>query len=139
MLNYRWINNRKTFGRKRSQTYLCRPEKWMPKGLFRGNGSVVQLVRMPPCHGGGRGFESRPVRRRGYSNVASFCLCPIMFTSCKVKRIIPFTKDFQKTLISGYWNTIPDCLPILKQKFPGNWFISKNALINQQLCQGKGI
>ncbi len=27
-------------------------------------GSVVQLVRMPPCHGGGRGFESRPVRRK---------------------------------------------------------------------------
>ncbi len=28
------------------------------------NGSVVQLVRMPPCHGGGRGFESRPVRKK---------------------------------------------------------------------------
>jgi hypothetical protein len=27
-------------------------------------GSVVQLVRMPPCHGGGRGFESRPVRKQ---------------------------------------------------------------------------
>jgi hypothetical protein len=27
------------------------------------NGSVVQSVRMPPCHGGGRGFESRPVRK----------------------------------------------------------------------------
>ena len=39
-------------------SYLCRP---LNKG---GNGSVVQLVRMPPCHGGGRGFESRPVRRK---------------------------------------------------------------------------
>ena len=26
------------------------------------SGLVVQLVRMPPCHGGGRGFESRPDR-----------------------------------------------------------------------------
>ena len=25
-------------------------------------GSVVQLVRTPPCHGGGRGFESHPSR-----------------------------------------------------------------------------
>ena len=27
-------------------------------------GSVVQLVRMLPCHGRGRGFESRPVRSK---------------------------------------------------------------------------
>ena len=31
-------------------------------------GSVVQLVRMPPCHGGGREFESRPVRFQNYKS-----------------------------------------------------------------------
>ena len=30
---------------------------------------MVQLVRMPPCHGGGRGFESRP-GRQNYASVA---------------------------------------------------------------------
>ncbi len=49
--------------------YLCNPKTEEHNGLghkFLGqkrNGSVVQLVRMPPCHGGGRGFESRPVRK----------------------------------------------------------------------------
>gem|GEM_PF-201769 len=33
------------------------------RSQIKGIGSVVQLVRMPPCHGGGRGFESRPVRK----------------------------------------------------------------------------
>ena len=27
-------------------------------------GPVVQLVRMSPCHGEGRGFESRPARKK---------------------------------------------------------------------------
>ena len=27
-------------------------------------GPVAQLVRAPPCHGGGRGFESHPGRQK---------------------------------------------------------------------------
>jgi hypothetical protein len=54
--------------------YLCPPsdEKRSREGLQKATalkpqsrkdfGSVVQLVRMLPCHGRGRGFESRPVR-----------------------------------------------------------------------------
>ncbi len=33
------------------------------------NGLVVQLVRTPPCHGGGRGFESHS-GRQVYASVA---------------------------------------------------------------------
>ena len=36
-------------------------------------GSVVQLVRMLPCHGRGRGFESRPVRLVQYQNNSKAC------------------------------------------------------------------
>jgi hypothetical protein len=43
-------------------------------------GSVVQLVRMPPCHGGGRGFESRPDRKGpSDSSEGPFAFLPLAY------------------------------------------------------------
>ena len=41
-------------------------------------GAVVQLVRIPACHAGGRGFESRPLRHLFQTSaemLRSFCIC----------------------------------------------------------------
>ena len=35
-------------------------------------GVLVQLVRMPPCHGGGHGFESHTHRKKESPNGGSF-------------------------------------------------------------------
>ncbi len=52
---------------------------------------VVQLVRMPPCHGGGRGFESRPDRRKSLLEMEDFFIFPtfnLLFNLIPVKLII---------------------------------------------------
>jgi putative endonuclease len=51
------------FEKAHTPIFAVRKTGYLRKNGCLRNGSVVQLVRMPPCHGGGRGFESRPVRK----------------------------------------------------------------------------
>ena len=44
--------------------YFCNHNNEGYYPLVMAKDPVVQLVRMPPCHGGGRGFESRPDRKK---------------------------------------------------------------------------
>ena len=43
--------------------------------VFKVHGLVAQLVRAPPCHGGGRGFESLLGRLKAMNNML---LCDII-------------------------------------------------------------
>lgn len=53
------------------ELYICSPNQHQ--------GSVVQLVRIHACHAWGRGFESRPDRKKALEKSKAFCfLCFLM-------------------------------------------------------------
>ena len=55
-------------------------------GISRVEGSVVQLVRMLPCHGRGRGFESRPVRKHNIKIAQNGAGMGVLKSTCSLKR-----------------------------------------------------
>lgn len=66
--------------RKRAIFFLQKVRKSLEIQIFvlplhsqSANGVVVQLVRIPACHAGGRGFESRPYRKISKQMIAKPC------------------------------------------------------------------
>ena len=60
----------KIFGHVKKKQYLC--TRFRKESATYRIGAVVQLVRIHACHAWGRGFESRPHRKKQSKRIASF-------------------------------------------------------------------
>ena len=61
----------KIFGHVKKKQYLC--TRFRKESATYKNGAVVQLVRIHACHAWGRGFESRPHRKKEMQSASLFC------------------------------------------------------------------
>ncbi len=61
----------------------------------KSHGAVVQLVRMPACHAGGRGFESLPHRR----NLGGYLRGFLCFSTCTGLKVSSPAFQFAEILV----------------------------------------
>ena len=92
-----------------------------------GTGALVQLVRMPPCHGGGHGFESHTHRKSltvmwGFFVVQTCCPDPLRLY-CYQGKVSGSLSTFDlKFLFNEFIATISS---LLKVKFIMSRFSAK--------------